>query len=57
MLLFNTNPYQHSLWLTSAGALSSSVYKAGNHDPRREWGMLPPYNPQFEQMLQAAVTP
>jgi len=34
-----------------------SVYKAGNHDPRREWGMLPPYNAQFEQMLQAAVTP
>lgn len=30
LLLFNTNPYQHSLWLTSAGALSSSVYKAGN---------------------------
>ena len=34
-----------------------SVYSAGSHDPRREWGMLPPYNPQFEQMLQAAVTP
>ena len=34
-----------------------SVYKAGNHDPRREWGMLPPYNEQFAQMLQAAVTP
>lgn len=30
LLLFNTNPYQHSLWLTSAGTLSSSVYKAGN---------------------------
>ena len=30
LLLFNTNRYQHSLWLTSAGALSSSVYKAGN---------------------------
>jgi coniferyl-aldehyde dehydrogenase len=34
-----------------------SVYKAGSHDPRREWGMLPPYTPQFEQMLRAAVTP
>ena len=34
-----------------------SVYKAGNHDPRREWGMLPPYNAQFQQMLEAAVTP
>ncbi|MEX8195167.1 coniferyl aldehyde dehydrogenase [Comamonas guangdongensis] len=34
-----------------------SVYKAGNHDPRREWGMLPPYNAQFEQMLAQAVTP
>ena len=34
-----------------------SVYKAGNHDPRREWGMLPPYNPQFAAMLDAAVTP
>lgn len=34
-----------------------SVYKAGNHDPRREWGMLPPYNPQFVEMVSAAVTP
>ena len=34
-----------------------SVYKAGSHDPRREWGMLPPYTSQFEQMLRAAVTP
>lgn len=33
-----------------------SVYKAPPHDPRREWGMLPPYTPQFEQMLRAAVT-
>jgi coniferyl-aldehyde dehydrogenase len=33
-----------------------SVYKAGGHDPRREWGMLPPYGPQFEQMMRAAVT-
>ncbi len=34
-----------------------SVYKAGAHDPRREWGMLPPYSEQFMQMLRAAVTP
>ena len=34
-----------------------SVYKAGNHDPRREWGMLPPYNPQFAAMLEQAITP
>ncbi|TAM26067.1 MAG: coniferyl aldehyde dehydrogenase [Rhodanobacter sp.] len=34
-----------------------SVYKAGSHDPRREWGMLPPYNEQFMQMLRAALTP
>ncbi|GAA3996094.1 coniferyl aldehyde dehydrogenase [Comamonas faecalis] len=34
-----------------------SVYRAGHHDPRREWGMLPPYTPAFEQMLRAALTP
>lgn len=34
-----------------------SVYNAPAMDPRREWGMLPPYNPQFEQMLLAAVMP
>lgn len=34
-----------------------SVYKAGNHDPRHEWGMLPPYTDQFMQTLRAAVTP
>lgn len=33
-----------------------SIYKAGGHDPRREWGMLPPYTLHFEQMLQAAVS-
>ena len=33
-----------------------SVYKAGAHDPRREWGMLPPYSEQFTQMLRATVT-
>ncbi|MCE2658345.1 MAG: coniferyl aldehyde dehydrogenase [Rubrivivax sp.] len=33
-----------------------SVYKAGGHDPRREWGMLPPYAPHLEGMMRAAVT-
>ena len=34
-----------------------AVYQAGGHDPRREWGMLPPYGPHFEPMLRAALTP
>ncbi len=34
-----------------------SVYQAGGHDPRREWGMLPPYNDNFKQMIRAAVAP
>jgi coniferyl-aldehyde dehydrogenase len=34
-----------------------SVYSAGSHDPRREWGMLPPYSEQLAQMMRAAVTP
>jgi len=34
-----------------------SVYSAGGHDPRREWGMLPPYSENFAQMIRAAVTP
>ncbi|WP_051603227.1 coniferyl aldehyde dehydrogenase [Simplicispira psychrophila] len=34
-----------------------SVYSAGAHDPRREWGMLPPYTETFEQMIRAAVAP
>ena len=34
-----------------------SVYSAGAHDPRREWGMLPPYTPAFEQMLRGALLP
>ena len=34
-----------------------TVYSAGHHDPRREWGMLPPYNPNFVQMIRGAVTP
>lgn len=34
-----------------------SVYQAGQHDPRREWGMLPPYGDQLRAMMRAAVTP
>jgi coniferyl-aldehyde dehydrogenase len=34
-----------------------SVYQAGAHDPRREWGMLPPYGPHLLPMMRAAVTP
>lgn len=34
-----------------------SVYSAGSHDPRRDWGMLPPYNENFVQMIRGAVTP
>lgn len=34
-----------------------TVYSAGQHDPRREWGMLPPYTPAFEQMIRSAITP
>ncbi len=34
-----------------------SVYSAGSHDPRQEWGMLPPYSDQFVQMIRAAVVP
>ena len=34
-----------------------AVYQAGTHDPRREWGMLPPYTENFVQMIRGAVTP
>jgi coniferyl-aldehyde dehydrogenase len=34
-----------------------SVYSAGGHDPRREWGMLPPYSDQFAQMIRGVITP
>jgi coniferyl-aldehyde dehydrogenase len=33
-----------------------SVYSHSAHDPRREWGMLPPFNETFVQMIRAAVT-
>ena len=31
MLLFQGNPYQHYVWLTSANSVSSSVYRVGNN--------------------------
>jgi coniferyl-aldehyde dehydrogenase len=34
-----------------------AVYSHSAHDPRREWGMLPPYTEQFSQMIRGAVTP
>ncbi|MBU6258024.1 MAG: coniferyl aldehyde dehydrogenase [Burkholderiales bacterium] len=34
-----------------------SVYQAGAHDPRREWGMLPPYGPHLDGMMRAALVP
>jgi coniferyl-aldehyde dehydrogenase len=34
-----------------------TVYIAGQRDPRREWGMLPPYTEAFAQMLAGALTP
>lgn len=34
-----------------------SVYQAGSHDPRREWGMLPPYSDTFKAMLRQGLTP
>lgn len=33
-----------------------TVYKAGAHDPRREWGLLPPYGEHFLPAMQAMVT-
>ena len=34
-----------------------SVYSHCAHDPRREWGMLPPYNDNFVQMIRGTITP
>lgn len=31
MLLFQGNPYQHHVWLTSANSVSSAVYRTGNN--------------------------
>ncbi|PAA23396.1 MULTISPECIES: coniferyl aldehyde dehydrogenase [Pseudomonas] len=33
-----------------------TVYKAAAHDPRREWGRLPPYGEHFLPAMQAMVT-
>ena len=33
-----------------------TVYKAAAHDPRREWGLLPPYGEHFLPAMQAMVT-
>ncbi|MFH6591844.1 coniferyl aldehyde dehydrogenase [Pseudomonas kulmbachensis] len=33
-----------------------SVYKAPPHDPRREWGLLPPYGEHFLPTMQSMVT-
>ena len=34
-----------------------TVFKAPDHDPRREWGMLPPYGEHFQATMQSMVTP
>lgn len=34
-----------------------TVFKAPAYDPRREWGMLPPYSEHFLAMMEAQVTP
>lgn len=34
-----------------------TVFKAPAYDPRREWGLLPPYSDQFLAMMEAQVTP
>lgn len=34
-----------------------TVFKAAAHDPRREWGLLPPYSEHFLAMMEAQVTP
>lgn len=34
-----------------------TVFKAPAYDPRREWGLLPPYGPHFLAAMEAQVTP
>ncbi|MDY0071055.1 MAG: aldehyde dehydrogenase family protein [Thauera sp.] len=34
-----------------------TVFKAPAYDPRREWGMLPPYSEHFLAMMESQVTP
>ena len=33
-----------------------TVFKAPSHDPRREWGLLPPYGEHFLPTMQSMVT-
>ena len=33
------------------------VLEAGAYDPRREWGLLPPYGEHFLAAMEAQVTP
>ena len=33
-----------------------TVFKAPAHDPRREWGLLPPYGEHFQPTMQSMVT-
>ena len=33
-----------------------TVFSAPEHDPRGEWGMLPPYHEGFQAMMEAQVT-
>lgn len=34
-----------------------TVFKAGPYDPRREWGVLPPYGEHFLAAIEAQITP
>ncbi|MNZ74098.1 Coniferyl aldehyde dehydrogenase [compost metagenome] len=34
-----------------------TVFEAGTYDPRREWGLLPPYGEHFLAAMEAQVTP
>jgi coniferyl-aldehyde dehydrogenase len=34
-----------------------TVFKAGAYDPRREWGVLPPYGEHFQAAIDAQITP
>ncbi|MCC6076516.1 aldehyde dehydrogenase family protein [Pseudomonas sp. GCM10022188] len=34
-----------------------TVFEAGSYDPRREWGLLPPYGEHFLAAMEAQVTP
>jgi len=34
-----------------------TVLKAPEHDPRGEWGLLPPYSEHFLAAMKAQITP